>query len=191
MYFYEGIRYEDNLYTLQVLLGADRVQFVNKKFFHRRVRSGSTMTSQEGYPNFYGYWVTYCEALHFLANSRMDERVNKEVEKEIRYNYMGNALRIWGKLDEREKAEFYNTAPRLYRILFDAITVKSNDKLSKELSDIRHGYSFRIGRIVTWAPRKIRGGIHCIQQHGLVYTVKRVLEHLGIDMGTGDFKRRK
>ena len=66
-----------------------------------------------------------------------------------------------------------------------------NRDLSKELYDIRHGYSFRIGRIVTWFPRKIRGGIKCFRQHGVVYTAKRVIEHAGIDMGTGDFVRRK
>ena len=64
-------------------------------------------------------------------------------------------------------------------------------KLNKDLCDIRNGYSFQVGRIVTWAPRKIRGGIHCIQQHGVGYTAKRVLEHLGIDMGTGDFVKKR
>ena len=55
-----------------------------------------------------------------------------------------------------------------------------NRKLSKELRDIRHGYSFRIGRIVTWFPRKLRGGIKCFRQHGVTYTYKRALEHLGL-----------
>ena len=66
-----------------------------------------------------------------------------------------------------------------------------NRKLSKELRDIRQGYSFRIGRIVTWLPRKLRGGIKCFRQHGMVYTAKRTLEHMGINMGTKDFARRK
>ena len=66
-----------------------------------------------------------------------------------------------------------------------------NRKLSKELRDIRQGYSFRIGRIVTWFPRKLRGGIKCFRQHGAVYTAKRTLEHMGINMGTKDFAHRK
>ena len=66
-----------------------------------------------------------------------------------------------------------------------------NRKLSKELQDIRRGYSFRIGRIVTWFPRKLRGGIKCFRQHGVMYTVKRTLEHMGINMGTKDFARQK
>ncbi len=66
-----------------------------------------------------------------------------------------------------------------------------SQKLEKNLRDIRQGYSFRIGRIVTWVPRKIRGSIRCFRQHGAIYTAKRTLEHLGIDMGTKDFSRRK
>ncbi len=66
-----------------------------------------------------------------------------------------------------------------------------NKKLGKKLRDIQHGYSFRVGRIVTWFPRKIRGGIYCFRQHGGIYTVKRIVEHLGIDMGTKGFVRRK
>ena len=58
-----------------------------------------------------------------------------------------------------------------------------------ELKNIKNGYSFRIGRIITWLPRKFRGGMWCMRDHGIKYTVKRVVEHLGIDMGTGDFRK--
>jgi glycosyltransferase involved in cell wall biosynthesis len=58
-----------------------------------------------------------------------------------------------------------------------------------ELRNIKTGYSFRIGRIITWGPRKVRGGVRCLKEHGIKYTAKRVIEHLGIDMGTGDFRR--
>lgn len=50
---------------------------------------------------------------------------------------------------------------------------------SKQLADnIQHGYSFRIGRVITFFPRKIRGGIRCYKEHGLKYTIKRTLYHL-------------
>ena len=58
--------------------------------------------------------------------------------------------------------------------------LNQNRKAEQELRNIRNGYSFRIGRIVTWFPRKLRGGIKCFRQHGAVYTAKRTLEHLGI-----------
>lgn len=50
----------------------------------------------------------------------------------------------------------------------------------KELNDIKFGYSFRIGRLITFIPRKIRGGKKCLRQHGLMYTLRRTLWHLGM-----------
>lgn len=49
----------------------------------------------------------------------------------------------------------------------------------KELSAIKNGYSFRIGRIITFVPRKLRGGFRCYKEHGFIYTFKRTLWHLG------------
>lgn len=52
--------------------------------------------------------------------------------------------------------------------------------LEQELHNVKTGYSFRTGRIITFIPRKCRGGIRCYKQHGLNYTWKRILWHLGI-----------
>ena len=187
--FYEGILYEDNLYTLKALLLANRVMFVPEKLFHRRLRVGSTMTSPEVFKNFYGYFVTYCEAIRFLAGYTLPKSVVKDVEKEINRTYKAGALRIWAKLAEHEKIGFRLKLPMLQRILLDEMVGNAevedkNRKLSKELYNIRHGYSFRIGRFVTWFPRKLRGGIKCFHQHGFCYTAKRILEHMGIGKGS-------
>ncbi len=48
----------------------------------------------------------------------------------------------------------------------------------KELNDIRNSLSFKIGRILTFIPRKIRGAIWCCKDHGLKYTLKRALIRL-------------
>lgn len=50
----------------------------------------------------------------------------------------------------------------------------------KELQNIKSGYSFRLGRIITWFPRKIRGGIRCYKDNGFIYTIKRTLYHMRI-----------
>ena len=60
------------------------------------------------------------------------------------------------------------------------------EHLQFDYSSIQNSLSFRIGRIITWLPRKCRGGIRCFQEHGITYTMKRFCEHLGIDMGTKD-----
>lgn len=54
---------------------------------------------------------------------------------------------------------------------------------------IQNSVSSRISRTITWGPRKVRGAYRCFKQHGAAYTLKRAIEHAGIDMGTGDFKK--
>ena len=43
---------------------------------------------------------------------------------------------------------------------------------------IRFSASYRIGRFITWIPRKVRGFFRCYREHGWRYTCKRVLVHL-------------
>ncbi len=40
-----------------------------------------------------------------------------------------------------------------------------------ELAAIRASLSFRIGHMITWLPRKLRGGWRCLQENGLSYTL--------------------
>jgi len=53
-------------------------------------------------------------------------------------------------------------------------------KLRAELARIQNSRSYRLGRALTFIPRKLRGGIKCYKQHGAAYTFNRVLVHLGL-----------
>ena len=55
--------------------------------------------------------------------------------------------------------------------------------LESELYGIRQSWTYRIGRFITFLPRKIRGGVRCYQEHGMRYTLRRLQEQL-----TGVFK---
>lgn len=68
---------------------------------------------------------------------------------------------------------------------------KDNTIFKSQKESLENSYSFKIGRAITYVPRKIRGGLRCYQDHGISYTIKRTIEHFGIDMGTGDFKKNK
>ena len=50
----------------------------------------------------------------------------------------------------------------------------------KELQDIQNSLSFRIGRMITFLPRKLRGAIWCCRDHGLTYTFRRAVIRLHI-----------
>ncbi len=53
-----------------------------------------------------------------------------------------------------------------------------NKKLSSEMADIKNSLSFRIGRFITLIPRKVRGGIRCVKDNGIVYTIKHIFKKI-------------
>ncbi|SFH06836.1 Glycosyltransferase involved in cell wall bisynthesis [Desulfotomaculum arcticum] len=44
--------------------------------------------------------------------------------------------------------------------------------------EITSSWSFRIGRAITWLPRKIRGGFRCYKENGVKYTLLRIREKI-------------
>ena len=56
---------------------------------------------------------------------------------------------------------------------------KHADRLQYDLDCVHDSVSFRIGRGITWLPRKVRGGARCLRDHGAGYTVRRALYHMG------------
>lgn len=72
--------------------------------------------------------------------------------------------RVW-----KEKCEFECAKIDLERQLAEA---------RMESGEIWKSWPFKIGRGITWIPRKIRGGVRCISEHGVLYTVKYVLKKL-------------
>lgn len=63
------------------------------------------------------------------------------------------------------------------------------EQIKFDFVSMQNSVSFRIGRAITWLPRKIRGVFWCFHDHGFYYTLKRGIEHIGFDMGTGDFNK--
>ena len=58
------------------------------------------------------------------------------------------------------------------------INGRQQNMIESEL--IRASWSYRIGRFITFIPRKTWGGIRCYKEHGWSYTWQRVLVHLGV-----------
>ena len=52
-----------------------------------------------------------------------------------------------------------------------------NRTLTQELEEVRSSASYRIGRLITWVPRKIMGLVRCYRDHGIGYTFERIGAH--------------
>lgn len=62
-----------------------------------------------------------------------------------------------------------------YQELYPKTTAKDPSTHKSEADHIRESTSYKIGRAITFLPRKVRGGVRCMQDHGVVYTFKRAL----------------
>ena len=90
--------------------------------------------------------------------------------------FSSEAMRPYIERVERKFAEQeQRIAEQEQRIAEQERLIAERDKW---LQDIKSSVSFRLGRGITWTPRKIRGGVRCYQEHGLRYTTRRLLDHI-------------
>ena len=75
--------------------------------------------------------------------------------------------------------EIYNS-DNIQSYLFQQLkNAEVENKYSRLLGEKYYdSLSYRIGRTITWLPRKIKGGIQCYKDNGMKYTVNRFFEHI-------------
>ena len=94
------------------------------------------------------------------------------------------AIKPWNTPERSLSRYFWNYAR--YSPFFDEILTENfcgKDELEKtkeNLRSVRFSVSYRIGRAITWIPRKLRGGVRCLKNHGAGYTLRRTLSYLGL-----------
>lgn len=203
--FIPGIVQEDNAFTTEVMLHAQRVCHENKPLYIRRVRSDSIMTKPQAFINAYGYFrcsmamekyffesviskdtrsalQIFCQSL--LRNMERIYRNISDAEREkiqtipeeeraamlylCWYNEQGvkNGIEINKKANEfralNEKKEIL--AKQYHKVSEDKqMLQKKLDSLERrqeilkaDFTAMQQSVSFRLGRKLTWLPRKFR-----------------------------------
>jgi hypothetical protein len=152
--------------------------------------------------NRYSVWLTLACAKGFSNGYDHVKQIAARLAKEYDSDYFDSNLVLHVKNQE------YGFVPQFDRDSLETALKKAkgqieslnehveslkheNENLKVQISCLEGSVSFKIGRVLTWLPRKLRGGIICFKQNGLIYTVKRLIEHLGIDMGTGALRKLK
>lgn len=114
--------------------------------------------------------------LRRMADEFKEARSNGELDPSLFY---GNGYRdLCEIMDQTEyfhfkQASFNQSASTPEQnILLLEVQLKC---AQKELRDIRNSASYKIGRIITFLPRKIWGGFQCIKEHGIIYTIRLAL----------------
>ena len=186
--FCEGIIHEDNFFTFQVLLKAERALCVNDIYFYRRVREASVMTRKENYKNLRGYFVCLVKQMNYAAEQNIeDPQIIKKIEKTL-WNLNYHVQRLYLKIPTGEKKKFINMCTPYERLLFKSVILKhieSNvnnqkiiNRLNDQLNDIKKSNSYNLGRAITYPIRKTKGGILCLIDHGVWYTIRLIFYKL-------------
>lgn len=187
--FQEGIIHEDNCFSFQVVLAAEKTFCVNDVYFYRRVHQSSVMTRKENHRNLQGYFVCLIKQLEWAARQNIqDTRINAAIESVLMLLFL-HVQRIYISLSTSEREKFLNLCNPYERYLFQSVILKSiwqrvdaerqhreREIYRQDLDAIYHSKSFRISRIVIYLPRKLYRGCKCLKENGFHYTVKRALQ---------------
>lgn len=118
-YFYPGIIHEDQLFTCLLYIQAERIMYISKAFFKRRIRTDSIMTRKFSWKNINGYFTVSDCLLRF--KSRQSSVTQATIDK-----YLSNMLNavMWQAhiLPLKEKLKILRIGLKKYRSF---ISIKS------------------------------------------------------------------
>lgn len=103
--FYPGILFEDNLYTMQVLLKSEKVMCINDILYGKRIRENSIVTRKENAENIKGFLITVIEMLKIQKEIRYECQSVEQVVFSIIEKNMIQVKKRYERLeqDERQK----------------------------------------------------------------------------------------
>lgn len=197
--------YNDMFFTYSAIVVATKIRYIEDYLLTQRVnRKGSITKSVQNnwyciidalkavrnflmdngiYDKWKKYFSTY--ALHMIlfterqvsGNDKyvMDFILKKSALKELGLDINSDLLDNKNEIAEMKQILLSIDDVNIY---IDFELKKENIQLQKELKNIKNSRSYKLGRILTFIPRKIKGGIKCYKEHGFKYTLNRILVHL-------------
>lgn len=86
--FIEGILHEDELWTVETLIRANEITFLNKNYYHRRYRNNSIMTSRDNLIKKGKDLNIISTSLNEMLTTNLSESKKKLVKKRMLRNYV-------------------------------------------------------------------------------------------------------
>lgn len=135
--FFEGIIHEDNLFTLQCLLKAEKTQFLNLDLYFRRVHDDSIMTQKRGMKNVYGYYISFVEMLKTLRqyDGDLDDSYKSALEEQFKIMF-DESGKVLNQLSREQIDSYMKRMPANDQILFDFLFASFWDKPEIHLKDL-------------------------------------------------------
>lgn len=194
----------EDLYAFFVIAFYSQSYFgIENKYYHYRFGAGLTGRSSIEMPAFLAIckqrlvvtrikeflyntqvWDKYENVYNLIYSNLLNEVLNNwanYLNPIYRREGIAEILKCW---DKRETVTLLAKKYRYNELKMELGKVsKEKEKLDKKLRNQNKSISWRVGRFITYIPRKIRGGIRCYKQHGMRYTLDRIKYKIRKRMG--------
>ena len=143
-----------------------------------RKLSGQALRSAEKYDRF-DFPAAWRNILASLGQPEKYCSVNIEDDESIRLmleQLVSQSVASMRSLDDAQRKRQEKELERQKQELERKNKILKRQK--KEVEAMKKSLSYRLGRALTWLPRKIRGGIRCLKENGFRYTCRRLLQKL-------------
>lgn len=140
--FYSGIIHEDELFTLQAFLRAERAAYLPEKLFCRLVREGSTMTQRTSIRNVNGYLTVGSEISRELSRHPGDAALDKTVSA-LAARFLRQGATLFQQLEPAEQE----------RCCWPRAQVMT---LHRVYDDILSSKTYRVGQMVLKPIQRLR-----------------------------------
>jgi len=113
--FYEGIIYEDNIFTMRTMLKAERASYCHQALYQRRLHSNSTVTMRKSYHHLRSYVIAANEIRSFAFANHFSSEVTAGITAQVR-SLLTHAAQVYTSLSVEERKSAQRNDP-LYSLV--------------------------------------------------------------------------
>lgn len=129
IWFYEGIIHEDNLFTFEALIKAERAYCLKEAFYCRRVRSHSIMTKEENAANLRGYFICLMKQIQIASKADCKGEQKNEILTILK-NLSNHVKQLYSMIGQEEVERFLEECSGEEWYLFQSIFAKYIDEIN-------------------------------------------------------------
>lgn len=166
--FKEGMLHEDELFSPQLIVEAERAMVIEDKLYMRRIREDSIMTTAPTHRNFIGYFTAYTT---LTSKSIINDKYSKIAKDNLGLysrKLYNTARRIYRQLSADEKRLVDINLPAEFVLFFQPV---------KEQEITLNSAQYKVGMKATFIPRKINATIKSYKEKGLKGTLQLIQKY--------------
>lgn len=188
--FYPGILHEDNLFTLQLIQGAERAVVLDMPLYKRLIRESSITSSEKSVRRAYGFYICHRELLSYLGKRDFSlefyvslqkylDLMKKNAVNNISNMSLQEVFSCIKTIDESSTAYFleYISNPRPVAVKKDIkVNVDNKQNKSKFLNRIKRLFKRTVNalkrlknQVIKRIPSPVRWAVRMVRRFGFGY----------------------